>query len=139
MTVGFFLLSRLNQQTSTIVSSLYMLVFGIGIGLTMQILTIAVQNTVEYHDLGVATSGITFLRTLASAPTVSQLVADGYISENEGHIQLSAKGSQSIKQIVDAWHDWLIVQLDDWQPQNDDELVKAVNSIANRIVSEQRQ
>ncbi len=308
MTVGFFLLSRLNQQTSTIVSSLYMLVFGIGIGLTMQILTIAVQNTAEYRDLGVATSGITFLRTLASAigvavlgtifsghlisnlpaginpqlaqnplaahqlppalatafiqtymnslqtifliampialigfvtsfflpdvalrgttravanntvddsfgmlkssdahrtlaraissimqqhkdsipiilarsntglddahawmlgqvhrytrmtqntslteiskaikvpasilaPIVSQLVADGYVSENEGHIQLSAKGSQNVRQIVNAWHDWLIEQLDDWHPQNHDDLVKAVNTIANRIVSEQQ-
>jgi hypothetical protein len=33
----------------------------------MQVLTIVVQNTVPYHDLGVATSGVTFLRTLGSA------------------------------------------------------------------------
>lgn len=67
MAVGFFLLSRLDAQTSTLLISLYLLVFGIGIGLTMTILTIAVQNTSEYRDLGVATSGITFIRTLASS------------------------------------------------------------------------
>lgn len=67
MAVGFLLLSRLDAQTSTLLTALYLLVFGIGIGLTMQVLTIAVQNTSEYRDLGAATSGITFLRTLASS------------------------------------------------------------------------
>ncbi|HEY6407969.1 MAG TPA: MDR family MFS transporter [Ktedonobacteraceae bacterium] len=67
MVVGFFLLSRLDAHTSTLLTSLYLLVFGIGIGLTMTVLTIAVQNTSEYRDLGVATSGITFIRTLASS------------------------------------------------------------------------
>ncbi|MEC4015245.1 hypothetical protein [Streptomyces sp. H27-D2] len=33
----------------------------------MQVLTIAVQNTVAYHELGAATSGVTFFRTLGSA------------------------------------------------------------------------
>jgi hypothetical protein len=45
----------------------YMLVLGAGIGLIMQVLTIIVQNTVDYRDLGVATSGVTFFRTLGSA------------------------------------------------------------------------
>ena len=44
-----------------------MLVLGIGIGLSMQVLTIAVQNTVDYSDLGTATSGVTFFRTLGSS------------------------------------------------------------------------
>ena len=44
-----------------------MLVLGIGIGLCMQVLTIIVQNTVDYRDLGVATSGVTFFRTLGSS------------------------------------------------------------------------
>jgi hypothetical protein len=47
--------------------SLYMLVLGVGIGLAMQVLTIAVQNTVDYADLGTATSGVTFFRTLGSS------------------------------------------------------------------------
>ena len=44
-----------------------MLVLGVGIGLSMQVLTIIVQNTVEYRDLGVATSGVTFFRTMGSS------------------------------------------------------------------------
>jgi hypothetical protein len=44
-----------------------MLVLGLGIGSSMQVLTIVVQSTVEYQDLGVATSGVTFFRTLGSS------------------------------------------------------------------------
>ena len=47
--------------------ALGMLVLGIGIGLCMQVLTIIVQSTVDYRDLGVATSGVTFFRTLGSS------------------------------------------------------------------------
>ncbi len=53
--------------TSTWLASFYMFVLGTGIGLCMQVLTIAVQNTVEYTDLGTATSGVTFFRTLGSS------------------------------------------------------------------------
>ncbi len=67
MAVGMYLLSRLNESTSVLVQSLAMFVLGIGIGLCMQVLMIIVQNTVEYTDLGVATSGITFFRTLGSS------------------------------------------------------------------------
>ncbi|MFB7557538.1 MDR family MFS transporter [Streptomyces brevispora] len=67
MAVGLFLLSRMGPHTGTWLESLYMLVLGVGIGLSMQVLTIAVQNTVDYSDLGTATSGVTFFRTLGSA------------------------------------------------------------------------
>jgi EmrB/QacA subfamily drug resistance transporter len=67
MALGLYLLSRMGANTSTLLTSIYMLVFGIGIGLSMQILIIVVQNTVAYRDLGVATSGVTFLRTLGSS------------------------------------------------------------------------
>jgi EmrB/QacA subfamily drug resistance transporter len=67
MAVGMFLLSRLDQHTSVLVSSLAMLVLGAGIGLCMQVLTIIVQSTVDYRDLGVATSGVTFFRTMGSS------------------------------------------------------------------------
>jgi len=67
MGVGLYLLSLMNSGTSTWLSSLYMFVLGAGIGLCMQVLTIAVQNTVEYADLGTATSGVTFFRTLGSS------------------------------------------------------------------------
>jgi EmrB/QacA subfamily drug resistance transporter len=65
--VGLYLLSRMDQHTSIWVESLYLLVLGAGIGLIMQILTLVVQNTVDYSDLGTATSGVTFFRTLGGS------------------------------------------------------------------------
>jgi DNA-binding MarR family transcriptional regulator len=41
-----------------------MLILGLGIGLVMQVLVLAVQNDVDYRDLGVATSGATFFRSI---------------------------------------------------------------------------
>ncbi|MET9520506.1 MDR family MFS transporter [Streptomyces sp. NPDC002994] len=64
MAIGLFLLSLMDTDSAAWLESLYMFVLGLGIGLCMQVLTIAVQNTVEYADLGTATSGVTFFRTL---------------------------------------------------------------------------
>ena len=67
MAVGMWLLSRLDATSTTLSTSLAMLVLGVGIGLAMQVLTIIVQNTVDYRDLGVATSGVTFFRTMGQS------------------------------------------------------------------------
>ncbi|MFJ4834942.1 MDR family MFS transporter [Streptomyces sp. NPDC088747] len=67
MALGLYLLSLMGPGTSAWLASLYMFVLGAGIGLCMQVLTIAVQNTVVYGDLGTATSGVTFFRTLGSS------------------------------------------------------------------------
>lgn len=67
MALGLYLMSLMGPDSGTWLESLYMFVLGIGIGLSMQVLTIAVQNTVEYTDLGTATSGVTFFRTLGSS------------------------------------------------------------------------
>ncbi|MFF4998921.1 DHA2 family efflux MFS transporter permease subunit [Streptomyces sp. NPDC000656] len=67
MGVGLYLLSRMGPETGAWLESVYMFVLGVGIGLCMQVLTIAVQNTVDYADLGTATSGVTFFRTLGSS------------------------------------------------------------------------
>ena len=67
MAAGLYLLSRMDAETTVLVQSLSMFVLGLGIGLCMQVLTIIVQNTADYRDLGVATSGVTFFRTLGSS------------------------------------------------------------------------
>lgn len=67
MGVGLYLMSLMGPSTGVWLESLYMFVLGTGIGLSMQVLTIAVQNTVDYSDLGTATSGVTFFRTLGSS------------------------------------------------------------------------
>ncbi len=67
MTVGLFLLSRVGIGTSTIVVSLAMLVLGMGLGCVMQVLVLIVQNAVPYSELGVATSGATFFRSIGGS------------------------------------------------------------------------
>ena len=67
MTLAFLLLSRMGPDTSTLEQSLYLFVLGAGIGLCMQVLVLIVQNTVSFSDLGVATSGVSFFRTIGSS------------------------------------------------------------------------
>ncbi|GHE97696.1 MFS transporter [Amycolatopsis deserti] len=67
LALGLYLLSHLDAGTSFWVTSAYMIVLGLGLGCTMQVPTIVVQNTADYTDLGVATSGVSFLRTLGSS------------------------------------------------------------------------
>lgn len=64
---GLFLLSRMHAETTIFTASLYMAVLGCGMGLVMQVLVIAVQNTVPYADLGVATSGATLFRLIGGS------------------------------------------------------------------------
>jgi EmrB/QacA subfamily drug resistance transporter len=67
MSAGLLLLSRLDVGTSTGLSSLYLLVLGLGLGSVMQVLVLAVQNSVDYSVLGAATSGVTMLRGIGGS------------------------------------------------------------------------
>ena len=67
MTVGAYLLSLIDASINNWVLALYMFVFGVGMGLIMQVLVVAVQNSVSYEDLGVATSSATFFRMIGGS------------------------------------------------------------------------
>jgi len=67
MAVGLYLLSRIDDHSSATLMGIDMAVFGFGLGLTMQVLIIAVQNTVDYADLGTATSGATYFRSIGGS------------------------------------------------------------------------
>ena len=68
MAVGLALLSRLHgRHTDAGSQRAYMVVLGLGLGLVMQVLVLAVQNAVEYKYLGVATSGSTFFRQIGGS------------------------------------------------------------------------
>ncbi len=60
-------LSQLTPDTSRLYSSASMLVLGLGIGMTMPTIVLAVQNSVDWKDLGVATGATTFFRSLGGA------------------------------------------------------------------------
>jgi EmrB/QacA subfamily drug resistance transporter len=67
MTVGLILMATLNQDTSFFSLSIYAILLGGGLGLSMQTILIALQNDVEFKDMGIATSSNTFFRSLGGA------------------------------------------------------------------------
>jgi EmrB/QacA subfamily drug resistance transporter len=67
MTVAMFLLSRLGVDTPFWQVALYEYLFGAGLGFTMQTIVTAVQNSVEYRDMGAATSSTTFFRQMGGS------------------------------------------------------------------------
>ncbi|MFD4029064.1 DHA2 family efflux MFS transporter permease subunit [Streptomyces sp. NPDC058637] len=64
---GLMLLHQLSENSSTLQMSIYFFVFGAGLGLVMQVLVLVAQNSVSYEDLGVATSGATFFRSIGAS------------------------------------------------------------------------
>ncbi|WP_460353199.1 MDR family MFS transporter [Mycobacterium sp. ZZG] len=67
MVLGFVLLSRMDATTPMLQQSAYLFILGTGIGMCMQVLVLIVQSTAKFSDLGVATSGVTFFRTIGSS------------------------------------------------------------------------
>ena len=66
MTLGILLMTRLQIDTPYWEISIYAIMVGAGLGLSMQTIVIALQNAVEFKDMGVATSSNTFFRSLGS-------------------------------------------------------------------------
>lgn len=67
MTVGIGLLGLLDGASSRTESGIDMVVIGIGMGLTMQIIVLATQNEVPWTHLGVATSAVNFFRSIGGS------------------------------------------------------------------------
>jgi EmrB/QacA subfamily drug resistance transporter len=65
--IGMYLLSTMGIGTSRIASSLYMAVLGLGVGMIIQVMVLAVQNSVSHRDLGTATATETFTRSMGGA------------------------------------------------------------------------
>jgi EmrB/QacA subfamily drug resistance transporter len=104
--IGLFLLSRMNEHTSTLLSSAYMLVLGAGIGCCMQVLTLIVQNTSSYADLGVATSGVTFFRTLGGSfgASVFGSLYSNFLRDRLPHALAAARVPPSAIETPEALH-----------------------------------
>ena len=73
--LGFGLLSTIDHQTNMVLFGGFLFVLGVGIGMTMQNLVLAVQNTVAASDLGAASSAVAFFRSLGGTIGVSVLGA----------------------------------------------------------------
>ncbi|NUU24553.1 MAG: MFS transporter [Streptomycetaceae bacterium] len=73
--LGLFLLSGLDVGTPLVLAGLYMLVLGVGLGLSSQVLVLAIQNDVDASDIGIATSAASFFRSMGGAVGVGVLGA----------------------------------------------------------------
>jgi EmrB/QacA subfamily drug resistance transporter len=102
---GFGLLSMLDHRTSMVLLGVFLFILGIGIGMTMQNLVLAVQNTVAASDLGAASSAVAFFRSLGGTIGVSVLgaVLSSHVTEliREGlagtpHAAAASSGSGSV-------------------------------------------
>ncbi len=66
-TVGMFLLSRMDVSTHYLTVVTYMVVLGLGLGATMPLFSLAVQNAVDVRVVGTATAMVQFLRSIGGA------------------------------------------------------------------------
>lgn len=70
---GLLLLGTLQYDTNLVLVGVYMFVLGAGLGMLMQNLVLVVQNAIEVKNLGVATSAVTFFRSIGGTIGVSVL------------------------------------------------------------------
>lgn len=75
LTVGLALMGTIHYDTSFVLVALYMVVLGSGVGMLMQNLVLAVQNTLDVSEIGSGTASVAFFRTLGGAVGVSALGA----------------------------------------------------------------
>ncbi|MCC9175522.1 MDR family MFS transporter [Arthrobacter sp. zg-Y179] len=73
--LGTALAGFINHETDMILVSLFIFILGVGMGLLMQNLVLAVQNTVKVSDVGSASASVAFFRTVGGAIGVSVLGA----------------------------------------------------------------
>lgn len=67
ISAGLFLLSTMGVGTSSFASSAYMIVLGLGMGMIIQVMVLAVQNSVSHSDMGTATATESFMRSMGGS------------------------------------------------------------------------
>ena len=73
LVIGFLLLGTIDHATSLWTVGIFITIVGLGTGMLMQNLVLAVQNTVSVHNIGAASSTVAFFRTFGGAIGVSVL------------------------------------------------------------------
>ena len=107
---GAYLLSTIHYDTNFALVSLYMFLLGAGVGMTMQNLVLIVQNTSKPTEIGVASSGVTFFRSLggtigvsimgaALAASVTDLLGDAKDKLTAAIVSLGAQGAEVADQL----------------------------------------
>ena len=97
MALGILLLSRMNIETTYANAVVNIIITGFGLGMTMPLYVIAVQNTIPYNMLGIATALTTFFRSLGGSLGLAVL---GAIMHNRFASDLAHGLPASIKAVV---------------------------------------
>jgi EmrB/QacA subfamily drug resistance transporter len=97
MTFGLVLLALVSEERTVWMTSFDALWLGLGMGMVMQVLVLAVQNSVTYEQLGVATSGTMLFRSLGGALGVALF---GAIFAHGLHARLAAPGMEFLEAVI---------------------------------------
>jgi EmrB/QacA subfamily drug resistance transporter len=97
MGVGIALLSQMTAATSYVSAVVNIIITGIGLGITMPLYTIAVQNAVPYNILGVATSSTAFFRSIGGSVG---LAIFGSVMNNRFASELTNRLPSAIKAVI---------------------------------------
>ena len=116
LVVSLLLLSTLSVDTPFWKVALYEFLFGAGLGFTMQTVLTAVQNAVEFRDLGTATSSVTFFRQMGGsvgaavfgavlssrlAHYLTEALAQAGIRSGAGGVNVNPNNVQAIQQLAE--------------------------------------
>ncbi|WEH29140.1 MDR family MFS transporter [Streptomyces sp. AM 3-1-1] len=98
MAIGLGLLATMDADTSRLLTALYMIVLGAGMGLCMQMAGTIAQNAVELRDIGAASSSINLFRTMGGSIGVAvfSTLFNHALSSHTDHIQGFTAGTQTI-------------------------------------------
>ncbi|WP_323097316.1 MDR family MFS transporter [Intrasporangium sp. YIM S08009] len=103
MGVGFWLLTQLHYGSSQVELTLSMIVFGVGLGMALQVFTLIIQNSAQRKDLGVATASTQFFRNVGSTvgtAVFGTIMTGGLAANIASHLptqvveQMKASGQQ---------------------------------------------
>ncbi|NEW08163.1 MFS transporter [Paenibacillus sp. SYP-B3998] len=96
MAVGFYLLSTMGIDTTKLLASSYMLILGLGMGLVMPILTLALQESFPKSELGVVTSSSQFFRQIGGTFGMTIL---GSVMNHKSSVLLEQNLTPVVKQL----------------------------------------
>ncbi|MEW1955647.1 MDR family MFS transporter [Terrabacter sp. NPDC080008] len=106
MGVGFWLLTQLHYGSSQTDLTLSMIVFGVGLGMALQVFTLIIQNSAQRKDLGVATASTQFFRNVGSTvgtAVFGTIMTSGLAANIASHLPASVvKQMQSSGQQISA-------------------------------------
>ncbi len=105
MAIGMVFLARLDVHSQRSDVTLAMVVFGVGLGASMPLFMLAVQNAVDYRFMGVATSTIQFLRSVGGTMGVAIIFSIIQSQYHQGIAQTVPAQVQQQPQLAQALDD----------------------------------